>query len=437
MRITRRKMSKIWNTPAGRYRLQSWLVTAVSAIVITGLFFLLHAVFPFGDASPVDASRRENLVTLLFIILSVLILFPARESLLRHLFRRQDWETLVDEDIHHLDFLARQFSVDSLLHQIIPDLLFWLRVSSARIALLSEDRKNYRFHIYKNGKIIKGNAIYYQKTEELKREFKAYRKIARIDDEEAPESLREIMQQNRVAWIVPFIFRTRLLGFLFLMEPPRNKFADRALQLFAGKAAVSIQNHILSSKIIDAGEFEKELQSAEKVHSLMKNSRVPSFPGFQIQPHEDDSGSSVQEFFTVNDSLFLVIFATSRGGGVSGLVLSGLLGHLYSLVHIESDLSIHRILGHMRKENSLLRTEPGVEMLIAQFHDGGSMTVFVEGKQFRFQDTTQPDRILISPGWRNYVDLSPGILYRVEHNNRVLLDIRSVREAVLQGGEEQ
>ena len=91
----------------------------------------------------------------------------------------------------------------------------------------------------------------------------------------------------------------------------------------------------------------------------------------------------------------------------------------------------------MRKENSLIRTEPGVEMLIAQFHDGGSMTVFVEGKQFRFQDTTQPDRILISPGWRNYVDLSPGILYRVEHNNQVLLDIRSVREAVIQGGEEQ
>ena len=424
-------MQKFWNTPAGRYRLQSWLVTASSAIVISALYFLLHAIFPPVE-STLETVQRENLITLLFIVLSVLILFPARASLLRHLFRRQDWETLVDEDIHHLDFLARQFSVDSLLHQIIPDLLFWLRVTSARIAILSEDRKSYRFHIYKNGRIIKGNAIYYQKTEDLKREFKGFRKIARIDDEEVPESLKEIMQQNRVAWIVPFIFRTRLLGFLFLMDPPRNKFADRALQLFAGKAAVSIQNHILSSKIIDAGEFEKELQSAEKVHSLMKNSRVPTFPGFQLLPHEDDSGSSVQEFFTMGETLFLVIFATSRGGGVSGLLLSGLLGHLYSLVHLESDLSIHRILGHMRKENYLLRTEPGVEMMIAQFHAGGSVTVFVEGKQFRFQDTTQPDRILISPGWRNYVDLSPGILYRVEHSNRILLDIRAQKEHAMQ-----
>ncbi|MCB1138633.1 MAG: hypothetical protein KDK23_07750 [Leptospiraceae bacterium] len=418
-------MQKLWNTPSGRYRLQSWLITASSAVVITSLFFLLHTIIPVPDQSPVEAARRENLITVLFIVLSVLILFPAREYFLRRIFKRQDWETLIDEDIHHLDFLARQFSVDSLLHQIIPDLLFWLRVSSARIALLSEDRRSYRFHIYKNGKIIKGNAIYYQKTEELKREFKAYRKIACIDDEDLPEGLKDIMQQNRVAWIIPFIFRTRLLGFLFLMEPPRNRYADRALQLFAGKAAVSIQNHILSSKIIDAGEFEKELQSAEKIHSLMKNSRVPAYPGFQLQPHQDASGSSVQEFFTVDDGLFLVIFATQRGGGVSGLLLSGLLGHLYSLVHVERDLSIHRILGHMRKENSLLRMEPGVEMLIAQFHAGGSMTVFVEGKQFRFQDTTQPDRILISPGWRNYVDLTPGILYRIEHNNQILLDIRA------------
>ena len=68
-------------------------------------------------------------------------------------------------------------------------------------------------------------------------------------------------------------------------------------------------------------------------------------------------------------------------------------------------------------------------MLIAQFHAGGAMTVFVEGKQFRFQDTTQPDRILISPGWRNYVDLMPGILYRIEHNNQILLDIRATRNA--------
>lgn len=416
-------MQKFWNTPSGRYRLQSWVITAVSAATITALFFLLRAIIPDATDSPLEAARRENLITVLFIVLSVIILFPAREYLLRHLFQRQDWETLIDEDIHHLDFLARQFSVDSLLHQIIPDLLFWLRVGSARIAILSEDRRSYRFHIYKNGRIIKGNAIYYQKTEELKREFKAYRRIARIDDEDLPEGLKEVMQQNRVAWIVPFIFRTRLLGFLFLMEPPRNKFADRALQLFAGKAAVSIQNHILSSKIIDAGEFERELQSAEKVHSLMKNSRVPHFPGFQLQPRQDASGSSVQEFFTVDEGLFLVIFATLRGGGVSGLLLSGLLGHLYSLIHLERELSIHRILGHMRKDNSLLRMEPGVEMLIAQFHPSGSMTVFVEGKQFRFQDTTQPDRILISPGWRNYVDLTPGIPYRIEHNNQVLLEI--------------
>ncbi|MCB1164600.1 MAG: hypothetical protein KDK33_00500 [Leptospiraceae bacterium] len=420
-------MQRIWNSPSGRYRLQSWFVTAASAIVIAGLFFLLHAIFPTDANSVIESGKKENLVTVLFIVLSVLILFPAREYILRQIFRRQDWETLIDEDIHHLDFLARQFSIDSLLHQIVPDLLYWLRVGSARIAILGEDRKNYRFHIYKNGKIIKGNAIYYHKTEELKREFKNYRKIARLDDEELPAELRDIMQQNRVAWIVPFVFRTRLLGFLFLMEPPRNQFADRALQLLAGKAAVSIQNHILSSKIIDAGEFEKELQSAEKVHSLMKNSRLPTISGFEIKPKEDESGSSVQEFFEASDGWYLVIFATARGGGVSGLVLSGLLGHLYSLIHLENELSIHRILGHMRKENSLLRMEPGVEMLIAQFHSSGSLTVFVEGKQFRFQDTSQPDRILISPGWRNYVDLSPGILYRIEHNNRVLLDIRKSR----------
>ncbi|MCB1169664.1 MAG: hypothetical protein KDK25_04990, partial [Leptospiraceae bacterium] len=151
-------MQKLWNTPSGRYRLQSWLITASSAVVITSLFFLLHALIPVPDESPVEAARRENLITVLFIVLSVLILFPAREYLLRRIFKRQDWETLIDEDIHHLDFLARQFSVDSLLHQIIPDLLYWLRVSSARIALLSEDRRSYRFHIYKNGKIIKGNA---------------------------------------------------------------------------------------------------------------------------------------------------------------------------------------------------------------------------------------------------------------------------------------
>ena len=159
----------------------------------------------------------------------------------------------------------------------------------------------------------------------------------------------------------------------------------------------------------------------------MKNSRLPTIAGFEIKPKEDESGSSVQEFFEASDGWYLVIFATARGGGVSGLVLSGLLGHLYSLIHLENELSIHRILGHMRKENSLLRMEPGVEMLIAQFHSSGSLTVFVEGKQFRFQDTSQPDRILISPGWRNYVDLSPGILYRIEHNNRVLLDIRKSR----------
>jgi len=402
------------------FRQLHWIYSAAFALPVIALFYLLDLIVP-----PYTRFHQE-IVTFLFIIFSVLILFPARDYLLGLLLDRSDYLRYFGLEHHHLDLMARQFSAEDMIHTIFPDLMRWLEVHSGRIAILNSDRELYTYHVYRNGTIVQGRPSTVRDEEELLRALRSNRPL--IAGQDNDPLTRSVLEKNKAAWIQPIVHRQRVLGFLILGEPPRNRYALRGLQMFSRKAAVSIQNHILSYKVVDSQPFEQELLVAERIAGYLLPSRIPAVPGYSIVSSRQDR-PWVIEFFSGQSSetwFFTLLFAR-RSSASAGLVLAGLLGSLHSFVHRESNITLHRLMAQLKRDPALLRAEYPVDFLLGELEAGRHrLTILVESRNFDIRNPLSPDKQLVSLGWRNYIDMTEQRSIRIQHSGETALIIRKL-----------
>ncbi|MBE7440473.1 MAG: GAF domain-containing protein [Spirochaetales bacterium] len=399
-----------------------WLYSAAFALPVIGLFYLLDLLVP-----PYTRFHQE-IVTFLFIILSVLILFPARDYLLGQILDKNDYLRYFGLEHHHLDLMARQFSAEEMIRTIFPDLMRWLDVHSGRIAILNSDRQVYSYHVYRNGTLVQGRPSTVKDEEDLLRALRSGKTlIAGQTDEPAEQS---ILEKNKAAWIQPIVHRQRVLGFVILSEPPRNRYALRGLQMFARKAAVSIQNRILSYKVVDSQPFEQELLVAERIAGYLLPSRIPAIPGYSIVSSRQNRPCII-EFFTADsgESCFFTLLFARRSSASAGLVLAGLLGSLHSFVHRESNITLHRLMAQLKRDPSLLRAEYPVDFLLGELEARRHrLTILVESRNFDIRNPLDPQRQLVSLGWRNYIDMAEQKSIRIEHSGETALIIRKTHD---------
>lgn len=124
-------------------------------LIIAGYTYLQSAIFLVG--------YEQELATVIFVVLAVVILIPVRDYLLEPFLTFPSWETLIETQQHHLEFLARPFTLQTLLNQIMPDLMIWLRIPDARLFILQQERRFFDMHVYRRG-ALKGSRRITRKT---------------------------------------------------------------------------------------------------------------------------------------------------------------------------------------------------------------------------------------------------------------------------------
>ncbi len=401
-------------------RQKGWVFSLLFGIIIVSVFYSLRWLVP------ATLPRHNEILTLVFIILSVLILFPARELILRRVLMRSEYASLFGQDFHHLDFIARQFTMDALVDEIYPELMSWLEVRTGRLAVLGSDRQHFQFFVYRNGQVSRGRFTGSPPDEDLVRVLKF--KHAPLDHrEDQGTEARELLAKYRATIIQPFFYRRRLLGYLILGEIPRTRFARRALNMFARKAAISIQNHILSAKIIDSHPFEYELRNARKVRNLLQSAPIPQIPGYALKLLRDPDMPSVLEFFRGREVWYLAALCSSRQNSAAGLIMSGILGRLYSTMHREKNISLHRLLNELRKDPELAFSAYPFQILLGELRpDSNSLVLMVDGKDYHIAHPARPGRSLVSVGWRNFLELAENETIRISFQDDPLLDVTRV-----------
>jgi len=403
-------------------RFRGWSFSLLFGLVVIGCFYLLQWIIP------AEVAYYNEIVTILFIILSVLILFPAREEILKLIMKKTDYFSFFGRDFHHIDFIARQFTMDALVHEIFPELLVWLRVPSGRLVILDEDRRNYLLYVCRGPLVRETRLPAVYPLDDLKKRFLHNR--ASMNREDADISERELLEKFEALIIQPFMFRKRLLGFLIINSMPKNKFYQRALDLFAGKAAVSIQNHILSSMIVENRLYDQEFVAAEKIRNLLQSSRVPSFERLQVKNLKKNRSPCLIEFFRNNDRQYLVIVSTPRLTGAAGIVLYGLLGYLYSYIQTEKNIQMNRLPAFLRRDQDLAKAGFRLDILVAEIQYQENMLVLlIDGLDYTVWNVQTEQKYLVSPGWRNFIEIKAGSPVRIDYRREGLVEFSALPAA--------
>jgi hypothetical protein len=400
----------------GLHRVKSWGFSFFSGAVVVGLFVLIQALVPRS------LNYYYETVTLLFLLASVAFLFPARDYLERRLFGRN--YAAIFGGSHHLDFMATRFTEDSIIHEVFPELMQWMGVRAAKLAIPDSSRRHFTYHIYSEGTKLRTRVSYYHSMEPLIRYAKQKRESL-APESAMPEEIRRILVRIHAALFFPICYRNKMVAFLILHNAPENKYAERALDTFAGKAAASIQNALLSARFMDATAIQREFMVADKIRRFLSRMDVPAIPGVSIESFSNEGMAVVVEFFPgEKQSWFAVMMGTDRLNGSSAIVLSSMLGSLYSLVRRESGLTLHKLLTHFRRERSPELYERIDLCLLELRPRDAAMFLMLDGPGFNARNPDKPDRILTSSGWRSVIDTTENACVRFQFQDRPVLQFR-------------
>lgn len=400
-----------------RFLYRRWSSFLAGLLIIAGYSYLQSSVHlpEYG----------QELATIIFIILAVLVLIPVRDYLLEPFLTFPSWETLVDTQQHHLEFLARPFTLQILLNRVVPDLMIWLKIPDARLFILQQERRYFDMHVYRRGQLKGSRRIARKNIIPVTRMFRQFGRVARFDDPALPERVREIMQSYRIEVAVPFIHRGRLLGMLIFQHPVQNRYADRGLDLFAAKAAITIHDHILKSRMQNIAEYDEELRIAKKVRQMLQMQEAPDVPGWDISTGRIRSATLI-EFFRTNDRQYAVLLSTKAAGGVQAMILSGALGYLFAMIRIKGPelrlAALVRRIDQYVQENDL---QDKLEILVIGIRFRSRQITMVNmGKSYRLWK--DGDEIPLPPE-RMLLRCPPGAKFSLHYQEEEILSFSKLR----------
>ena len=405
--------------------MRRYLFSAVFGGLVILTFYALRALLP-------DAWAQSPYTSVAFIVISVLLLFPAREWFARYLLARSDYSALLGHDFHHLDFLSGHFDREALIYDVTPELLEWLGCRSAVLAAAEPNRRGFQTYRIRGRAVRPWTDLLHEQVARAQADIARRRTLIHDDELYVSAEVLALMKVYGAHVLVPFVYRHRLVGMLLLQQTPQNQYANVALDTYAGKAAVSLHNFMLSVRLVEPRELSLERETARKIQSLLQLTRIPELPGFVLRRLDDLGTPCVIEFFPGEDpdTYYLAMLCSARAGGSSALVLFGMLGCLYSYLQLRRRTSLHQLISHMKREPGLVRSRYRASILAAELQlSKRRLTVLVDGRELDLREKERPEKVVISPGWRNYVDLLPGRPLHVLANGEPILEIAVAPDA--------
>ncbi|MGQ2872730.1 hypothetical protein, partial [Leptospira santarosai] len=294
-----------------------------SVLISLGFYFFILSVFPTAIEYYMEVSLLSTL------IFSVFIVFPLQEKLSGKLKSILISEYLSD-DPRSSRLAYRKFDHEGLIKNVFPDLIRLTESNYGKLALLNNDLKTFELYMYakkKQRKVITHDGI--NPEAKLLKYILNKKNGAIIGEADQNHEINEDFVSLRANFILPFVYRETLFGFLAVSNIPKDS-VRQDLSFLSGKCGIAVHNHILSSQVAENKKYRKELETAGKIRKFLEAAEPPMIGNIRIEILSREPGELLEFLNSEGDETHFVILKLGITNQVSVLVLCYILGVLYS-----------------------------------------------------------------------------------------------------------
>ncbi|HMV46049.1 MAG TPA: hypothetical protein PK079_08840 [Leptospiraceae bacterium] len=403
------------------YRFKGYVITnlvrLISIILTISIYFSLHQLIPKS------LSYSLQIMMIGTIAISFIIIFPIQDYL-EKIIRQKFVSQYLDEDLS----AGRVVNVElnELISNLFPDMVKISESKEGRMVLLIREPADYEMYVYLNGMRRKVKSKSFQIKDRL---------LEFLSDKPEGITAANLLGHNeinedfislKVSYVIPFIYRQRIFGFLGVSNIPSEKSISN-LYILASKAAIAVYNHILSSQIVLHKKYKREFEIANRIEGLIFSAKVPIIKSFKFEAYQKDPNVLV-EFFRNDDGEWLfILLALNKARIGTGLVSSHLLGKMYSQSLLRRKHSLNSIKSITEDMLRKLSWEDGYEMVVGSLREDLSKLTFSQkGVNFRITNDVDTSKSLISVGWRYTVDLKENPVIFIYYKSSKIISVQNI-----------
>lgn len=395
------------------YQLKLSVTNLFTRTVFIVLVYISYFIIIFQI--PESMSYRLELALLLTCAFSLILYLPLIERLTRYM-RTKFLSEYLTEDAESYRQAIKRFNFDALIKNVFPDMVKITGSQSGTMAVLTHNG-TFAFHSYFRGRQKKLSPT---KDIIVRSSFQSFllanRNGASVANTFSNENINNDFMELHANYIHPFIFREKLFGFIAVSNIP-NSDASHSLSLLAGQSALTIHNHILSYHISENKKYQKEAEYAVRVQNLLETGTIPKILGWEITPFKRTNRNLI-EFFQVEDgSWFFVILNAGKSYQHIGIILSYILGVVYSQSRLKLLKGFSDIKTLIQSTFQKLDWKENFEMIIGKI-GYSELYIIQEGKQFKILRNSE--EVVASMGWKNMISMDKGPIIIQQRGEPVL-----------------
>ncbi|PJZ59801.1 hypothetical protein [Leptospira adleri] len=365
----------------------------ISILIALGLYFFILSVIPTAIEYYMEVSL---LSTLMF---AVFVLFPLQEKLSGKLKSILISEYLSD-DPRSSRMAYRRFDHDGLIKNVFPDLVRLTESNYGKLALLNNDLRTFELYTYakkKQRKVITHDGI--NPDAKLLKYILNKKNGAMIGEPDQNHEINEDFVSLRANFILPFVYRETLFGFLAVSNIPKDS-VRQDLSFLSGKCGIAVHNHILSSQVAENKKYRKELETAGKIRKFLEAAEPPMIGNIRTEILSREPGELVEFLNADGEETYFVILKLGVTNQVSVLVLCYILGILYSARTSKSVQSLNYIKNLVESYLKEISWNEEYDLLVGVIRrTESSISLRSSGKNFKVHRNSDFGKNLLSIGW--------------------------------------
>lgn len=363
-------------------------VFAVIGIYETAIFTL-----------PKEIEYVSEIAVLTCLVFGVFAILPVEEKVsgfLKSVFVSE----YLSDDPGSSRMAHRRFDLEGLIRNVFPELVRLTNSNFGKLAILKNDLTNYDLYTYAHKKQRKVNTLEgINPRAALLTYILNKRSGAMIGEPDQNKIINEDFVSLRANFILPFVFREKLFGFLAVSNIPKDNVRHE-LGFLASKCALAVHNHILSSQIAENKKYRKEFENAGKIRKFLEPLEPPLVGDIKIDLLSREPGELLEFFQAPNGDFYFVFLRLSVTNAVSVLALCYILGAIYSHRIDGGSQSLSQIKSLVEENLKEVSWTERYDLAVGMVDKSeGKISLRFAGRNFRMYEENRPDRNLASTGW--------------------------------------
>lgn len=376
---------------------------------------------------PKEIEFVSEIAVLICLVFGVFAILPVEEKIsgfLKSVFVSE----YLSDDPGSSRIAHRRFDSEGLIKNVFPELVRLTNSNFGKLAILKNDLTHYDLYTYAHKKQRKVNTLEgINPRAALLTYILNKRSGAMIGEPDQNKTINEDFVSLRANFILPFVFREKLFGFLAVSNIPKDNVRHE-LGFLAGKCALAVHNHILSSQIAENKKYRKEFENAGKIRKFLESAEPPLVGDIKIEFLSREPGELLEFFQTPNGDFYFVFLRLSVTNAVSVLALCYILGALYASRLDEEFRNLLQIKSLVEENLKEISWTERYDLAVGRVDKiEGRISLRVAGKNFKMYESDRPDRNLASLGWENIETPGNNPMF-LSWNDRNILSFQHLRK---------